>query len=602
MNLFTGSYSFVLNSEDMHDLDLPMDRLRAKGGTMAMWESKLDQHVTVMKSPSSSVLPLLVKIPGTAPACHIGIYLPTAGLEEQFIESLSDLDTVIMDIYDKLGEDIPIFIRGDMNVSERNLARLPLLSHLRAKFNLTSIPLHHPSYHHFVGDGEFDSTLDVLLHSSQPGVEETLLEQVCKHQHPLVYSHHDLLFSRLSMPTTSSPIISTDIPIAPKVPNRRAKIKWSETGIFDYQEIIGNSLDDLAGRWCNPDSPANISILLSATYSILHSAATSTNKFVDLSKEHKSRPTPKPHLVSLRREVLKIHKEKTALLSSSNPDSAILDNLQAGLTTARSLYSRSLREEQQQERNCSDQQLSDLLETDPATVYQAIRKNKSSGSAISNLKVGSNIFTGENVCDGFFASLSALKEPDMDPIITSPPFTETMRNYRHIIELAKLGEPIPQIEPHESVELLLSVKQEVNDLFSMTASHFVNAGAAGMRHFHLLLSTLIANLNNASLSEMNDIWAMVLYKGHNKDKESDRSYRTISTCPPSLLNAWISTLVTDTTLTGGRLKPPPNSKVRVPVMTLPLCSSLRWSSRVCSSARTPYLHSSSMQSLPLMLF
>ena len=56
-------------------------------------------------------------------------------------------------------------------------------------------------------------------------------------------------------------------------------------------------------------------------------------------------------------------------------------------------------------------------------------------------------------------------------------------------------------------------------------------GAAGLRHFHLLISTLIFNINNASLSELNGIWAMVLYKGHNKDKESDRSYRTISTCP-----------------------------------------------------------------------
>ena len=87
------------------------------------------------------------------------------------------------------------------------------------------------------------------------------------------------------------------------------------------------------------------------------------------------------------------------------------------------------------------------------------------------------------------------------------------------------------IELHQSVELLYSVKEDVNDLFSMTALHFINPGAAGIRHFHLLMSTLISNLNLASLSELNDILAMILYKGHNKDKESDRSYRTISTCP-----------------------------------------------------------------------
>ena len=45
------------------------------------------------------------------------------------------------------------------------------------------------------------------------------------------------------------------------------------------------------------------------------------------------------------------------------------------------------------------------------------------------------------------------------------------------------------------------------------------------------MSVLIKNINLASISELNDIWAVILYKGHGKDKESDRSYRTISTCP-----------------------------------------------------------------------
>ena len=43
MTLFAGSYKFVLNSEDSHDLDLPMDRVKAKGGTVAMWSSESDQ-------------------------------------------------------------------------------------------------------------------------------------------------------------------------------------------------------------------------------------------------------------------------------------------------------------------------------------------------------------------------------------------------------------------------------------------------------------------------------------------------------------------------------------------------------------------------------
>ena len=52
-----------------------------------------------------------------------------------------------------------------------------------------------------------------------------------------------------------------------------------------------------------------------------------------------------------------------------------------------------------------------------------------------------------------------------------------------------------------------------------------------MNAVHFLLSALIKNVNLASMEELNNIWAFILYKGQGKDKESDRSYRTISTCP-----------------------------------------------------------------------
>ena len=89
------------------------------------------------------------------------------------------------------------------------------------------------------------------------------------------------------------------------------------------------------------------------------------------------------------------------------------------------------------------------------------------------------MFTYKNVYDGFYESLVTQKEPDMTFLNNSPSFTETLRNGRHIRELAKLGQAIPAIDAHESV--LYSVKQGVNDLFSISASHFFNFGAAGIR-------------------------------------------------------------------------------------------------------------------------
>ena len=119
----------------------------------------------------------------------------------------------------------------------------------------------------------------------------------------------------------------------------------------------------------------------------------------------------------------------------------------------------------------------------------------------------------------------------MSSIESSSSFQDTIRDFEHIMQLVKTGPEIPPIQIHETVEILYSVKSEVNDLFSITASHFINAGSAGLRLFHHLMTSIVDNINNSSLNVLNDIWAMILFKGHGKDKESDRSYRTISTCP-----------------------------------------------------------------------
>ena len=90
---------------------------------------------------------------------------------------------------------------------------------------------------------------------------------------------------------------------------------------------------------------------------------------------------------------------------------------------------------------------------------------------------------------------------------------------------------MPPISPKSSTDILYSLRPNVNDFYSVTASHFINAGFEGLEHFNFLLNTVIENVNLSSLEELNTVWACILYKGHGKDKESDRSYRTISSCP-----------------------------------------------------------------------
>ena len=42
---------------------------------------------------------------------------------------------------------------------------------------------------------------------------------------------------------------------------------------------------------------------------------------------------------------------------------------------------------------------------------------------------------------------------------------------------------------------------------------------------------MIMDVNNSKIEELNSVYALLLYKGHKKDRTCDTSYRTISTCP-----------------------------------------------------------------------
>ena len=49
--------------------------------------------------------------------------------------------------------------------------------------------------------------------------------------------------------------------------------------------------------------------------------------------------------------------------------------------------------------------------------------------------------------------------------------------------------------------------------------------------FQLLLNAVLDDINNYAIDELHTAHAIILYKAHGKDKSSERSYRTISSCP-----------------------------------------------------------------------
>ena len=130
--------------------------------------------------------------------------------------------------------------------------------------------------------------------------------------------------------------------------------------------------------------------------------------------------------------------------------------------------------------------------------------------------------------DGFYDSISKLKTLDT---ITSPSFESFAEDYKHIIEICKAARTIPRISRKNAGELLRRIRASVADFYSITAGHYLNGGDAALDHFCFLFNAILSSIEVASTPELNAAHAVVLHKGHGKDKNLDSSYRIISSCP-----------------------------------------------------------------------
>ena len=125
----------------------------------------------------------------------------------------------------------------------------------------------------------------------------------------------------------------------------------------------------------------------------------------------------------------------------------------------------------------------------------------------------------------------SLKNCDFDLLRQDPNISDQLINYEHILKICKDQRQIPEIFHDQSTKILNRMRKNVSDFYSITALHYINAGVEGLEHFNCLLNAIIADVNNATIEELNIALGIILFKGHGKVKTSDRSYRTISTCP-----------------------------------------------------------------------
>ena len=171
---------------------------------------------------SSSFLPIILELPNCTVSIHIALYLPTAGQDSQYLAEIAKLRITLDDLLLKFPSSI-VFLRGDANSSAKNTFRSTIFSAFCKDYNLTRTHINHMTYHHFLGGGEYDSDLDVLLYSSLPGVQEDLNSIHCKLMEPAVDSCHDILVSTATLPhQAQKQIDKSENVTAPKILAKRS--------------------------------------------------------------------------------------------------------------------------------------------------------------------------------------------------------------------------------------------------------------------------------------------------------------------------------------------------------------------------------------------
>ena len=99
------------------------------------------------------------------------------------------------------------------------------------------------------------------------------------------------------------------------------------------------------------------------------------------------------------------------------------------------------------------------------------------------------------------------------------------------MKICQNNQNIPKIDLEAAAHILKRMKKHVIDIDGITTQHYINAGWEGLLHFASQLNCIISDVNNGTIDELNIALGLILYKNHKKNKNSDRSYRTISTCP-----------------------------------------------------------------------
>ena len=214
-------------------------------------------------------------------------------------------------------------------------------------------------------------------------------------------------------------MITTELLRAPKYDQVRTNIQWSEEGQLRYAELVGPYLRQARETWLHPNSQTCMSVMLSITNSLMTKCATKcatkTNQFkiLEAKTETKSRKIPQV-IKGSRGKMIRAHTRFKLTEKSLGPDRLQVPHNRSIFFCNKKKNQHAMRHLRLKD-NLERYHKLDEIFTKPTSAYSYLRScRRSKASKIEKLIVGDKVYVGQAVSDGFYDSMTSLKQCDIE--------------------------------------------------------------------------------------------------------------------------------------------------------------------------------------------
>ena len=520
---FHPDYSFCISTPDMfsNPEDLLLRQAHVWHGVAVGWRNDIAASITPLDSTCERISGVKFTLQNHS-LLLVSYYAPTAGKDEEFLESVCDLSDFLLKHLSRADQ---VVIGADCNCSQHSSKRRQeAWRNFHERFHLSDHRSSHPSFHHHNGLSE--TYLDSFSVSSSLNFQS--ISQYCTLEEAMNLSSHD--------PIVSGTRIQLDIrdQCSNKYSNtytefNRQKIIWDKAKLPEYERLASGALSDALNFW---NSPESIPLLSSLTSRLLVTCA---------SLVFESKPSARLCFIkkpSLRiRQAINVMKRAfTAWKYAGKPNSK-LDPARAEYCEARSNL-QILRRQGEHLSNIKDNNyLMHLNRSNKSKIFNFMKKklghNSKAMTTILHTPVGT--YRDEDVLEGFAADTEHLgRSNENNKQFDQGFYTLCKLDNLYIFDFL-CDEPL-QIPPMSISDLnhILYTKMKPGkacDVYHVTVEHLRHCGNQAKLHILALVNRILANLYYLSCPQIKLGLGSAVHKGKKKPLSRSNSYRRITVSP-----------------------------------------------------------------------